>query len=79
MDVAMARAFAEADERLIDMLRTKYAGLCTVAHVHSETGTGVNGPIFGVTIDSPLIDEMWGHIEIVIDNGALRFKPWRDC
>lgn len=73
----MPRASAEADAALIDRLRTKFAhivSICGVPEIIQEAP-----PIYLVTLDSPLIHEDMGVVEIVVERDGLRFKPWREA
>lgn len=73
----MPRASAEADAALIARLRSKFShvvSICGAPEMIRE-----EPPIYLLTLDSPLIHEDMGVVEIVVDRDGLRFKPWREA
>ena len=75
----MPHASSEATLGLIETLRTKFSGVVRVCGVPEPIrDDGEGPPIYVVHLDSPLIDPDAGVVEIVIEGGSLRFKPWAD-
>lgn len=72
----MPKAYAEATLGLIERLRD-WSSVVRFT-VGSPIAEGDGAPAFVVHLDSPLISEDTPHVEIVLDDDGLRFKPWRD-